>query len=246
MSGSVIGALIIVVGWAATHVLTLRAQRKNFENQILDRARMEIVRALRAYEEWLGRLAVLVLTLESAFIGERVGVGPADWRSAITQIRDLIDDRKVTTDWSIALEEYEILFPEVRDVRAQLLLRQREFFTFASEVSSTLTEIALFPGDLASREARVAKLKEKLSSLWEQQALLDDLRIHLQNVSLARIVDRRVSERMPTDPDVLRIIPGKGGMLVIVRHGDAPPPPGVATRDADGPTSRGTEGGGSE
>ena len=230
MNGAVLAALIAVVGWSVTHFFTLRAQRKNFENQVLDRARMEIVRALRAYETWLGQLAVLLLTLDSQFISERIGLAPANWQSARERITSLTSDVRVTTDWSVVLEEYEILFPEVRDVRAQLLFRGGDIFKFATEVSGALTEMSLFPGPLAAREARVSKLKERLPSIWEQQSLLDDIRIHLQNVSLSKVVRRRVPFRAPTDPDVLRIVPGKEGKLVIVRHGDVPPPSGVAVR----------------
>ena len=231
MNGPVLAALIAVVGWSVTHFFTLRAQRKNFEHQVFDRARMEIVRALRTYEEWLGRLAVLLLTLESEFIAERMGLlPPSNWQAARERITELTSNVRATTDWSIALEEYEILFPEVRDVRGQLLLRQNDIFKFATDVRAALTEMTLFPGPLPAREARVTKLKETLPSVWEQQSLLDDIRIHLQNASLSKIVHRRVPFRTPTDPDVLRIVPGHDGKLLIMRHGEVPPPSGVSVR----------------
>jgi hypothetical protein len=44
---------VAVLGWFASHVLAIRAQKKAFRYQLLDRVRAEIVKEVRAYQRWL-------------------------------------------------------------------------------------------------------------------------------------------------------------------------------------------------
>jgi hypothetical protein len=52
---------IAVAGWVATHILTLRAQAKTLRLQVLDRARNEITRELRAAQAWCGKVVTMVM-----------------------------------------------------------------------------------------------------------------------------------------------------------------------------------------
>ncbi len=57
---TVLAVLVAVAGWVVSQFFSLRAQRKNFENQILDRARMEIGRAVHEYQRWLSKLGIAI------------------------------------------------------------------------------------------------------------------------------------------------------------------------------------------
>lgn len=228
-NSAVLAALVAVSGWAVTHWFTLRAQRRNFLDQVIDRARVEVARTTREYQDWLSKFKVTLMLLESPFIAERLNL-PPDWKRQLDIMMTLMSERQVGVAWSIALEEHEILFSETREVRAQLLLRQNEILQFLSEVIRDLQNFVYFPGPRESREARVKQLQLGVPLLWDQEMLIEDLRIHVQNVALSRVVGGRVPERQPTDPNVPRIIAGSKGQLVIERHGSVPAPPGLSVR----------------
>ena len=87
------------------------------------------------------------------------------------------------------------------------------------------------PSDTTDQEARIKALEEKRLSWTTRRALLEDFRVHLQSVSLHEIAGIKVPERVPTDPDVPKVVVGPDGQLTIRAYRDRPLPPGVATRD---------------
>lgn len=208
------GSLVAVVGWGVSHWLTLRAQRENFRNQLLDRARMEIARSLHAHQDWLGRIWTTLMLVDTNAALESKGV-PTNWEHARVLVRDLLGNHRAGSEWSTTIEEYESLFPEASRVRVALLERGRTVLDILGKLSSDLLS-ATFPGaPLAARQAVGAWAKSQQGFLLDQQSLLADLGVHLQNASLSRITGAKVPLRKPTDLAVPMIVVGADGLLVI-------------------------------
>lgn len=91
--------------------------------------------------------------------------------------------------------------------------------------------VAPMASSIADQEARIKALQERRPLIDDQAALLEDLRVHLQNVSLHEIAGAKVPERVPADPDVPKIVVGPDGQLTIRAYEDKPLPPGVTVRD---------------
>jgi hypothetical protein len=72
---------------------------------------------------------------------------------------------------------------------------------------------------LNERQQAVADGRRDLQGrIADQVSLLEDLRVHLQNVSLSEITGQTLAERQPLDPSVPRILKDKDGHLYV---GDA-------------------------
>src|SRR3989338_3757646 len=54
---SIIAVSIAVLGWLVNHLLSLRAQKTAFLNQIRNNARAEVTSSLRRYLNWLDELS---------------------------------------------------------------------------------------------------------------------------------------------------------------------------------------------
>ena len=71
----------------------------------------------------------------------------------------------------------------------------------------------------SKREASVAALEAIEDRSSDYNALLEDLRVHVQNASLAEITGRRVPERQPIDPNVPITRMRSDGQLEVVQRG---------------------------
>jgi hypothetical protein len=223
------GSLVAVVGWGVSHWLTLRAQRENFRNQLLDRARMEIARSLHTHQDWLGRIWTTLMLVHTNAVLESQGV-PTNWEHARELVRDLLGNHRAGSEWSTAMEEYESLFPETSRVRVALLQRGRTVLDILSKLSSDLMS-ATFPGAaLPARQAVGFWAKEQQGFLLDQQSLLVDLSVHLQNASVGRITGAKVPLRKPTDPSVPMIVVGADGFLSIAPAAIATTEPKTLTK----------------
>jgi len=203
---------IAVAGWVATHILTLRAQRKTLRLQVLDRARNEITRELRAAQAWCGKVVTMVMIAATNLEFESRGAG-VDWKYQAQQALELL--RTSPADWLMRLEEYEILFPETAAVRERLAGRQRAIFERVSKSSGDLSSSAFGLNSLQDRQALFHQGETWLADVHDQSALLEDLVVHLQNEALSAITDRRIPTRIPRDPKLPKIVKGQDGLLWI-------------------------------
>lgn len=118
--------LLTTLGWIASARLSESAQRRMFRHNIVNTARGEIVRAIRAQGAWAGSLGVFGLTALSGW--ERFIAGrpvAIDIRAFAQNTLDELRRKLFVEEGSIAdlvmiLEEYELLFPQTRHVRDQL------------------------------------------------------------------------------------------------------------------------------
>lgn len=212
---SAIPVLIAVLGWLASHALALRAQRKSFQNQVLDRARLDVTAKIRDYQNWLSELSAWIrsLNFHKPAIAARVHV---DLAATAKQFLALQARRNDARAWSLSLEDYQILFPETATARRRLDRRHLRI-AFGLEVPFTrLLRLSLTHPPITEYEELVKVAEGVLPLIDDQSALLEDLLIHLQNVTLSRIMDRAVPPRSPQDPSVPRLAFTRASMLEVV------------------------------
>jgi hypothetical protein len=180
---------------------------------------MDVAAALRKHQAWLSAIGGFMWGLDfkrSSF--DRLGMEP-DWGELSLELRRLTSSDDAL-DWMLVLEEYEILLPQTREVRLQLIDRSRVINQQLNDLHTALLDRTLVPP-----VTRFMKLKElagdpdKHGSLAfmrdDQHALLEYLRVHIQNLTLSDIAGRRVPVPAPVVTTVANIVVGRDGMLSI-------------------------------
>lgn len=208
----VIAVLISVVGWVVTHRKQLAAQKEQLRHQILNQARVEITDSIREYQQWLTWIAANLLSA-SKFSQDGPDVTTA-WKRRYSELAQHFSEGSTCRNWLTTLEEYDVLFPEVRGVRKDLAERQKEL---ERRIRSLLGDLRMFvrpPGSIERLSEVEENLKPVSEFVLDQAALMEDLRIHLQNRALGEIAGQEAPGRDPQDPGVPKLI-YRGGKLEI-------------------------------
>ncbi|MCL6611193.1 MAG: hypothetical protein K6T66_06610 [Peptococcaceae bacterium] len=197
----IIAVFIAVLGWLITYRLNVKAQRKAFLNQIQNSARLDITKALRDYQGWLTEMigksnnlydVLYTVHLNDAFVAQQLSETRKSFNDALCA--------PTSTGWVIILEEYETLFPETRKARVQLLEKHREI------------------KDELVNYSRDNKKKIDINLMLDQVALIEDLRIYIQNNTLGEITGNTIPEREPKDPRLPKLVYYKGQLEIIEEH----------------------------
>ena len=139
---------------------------------------------------------------------------PFDWETRYEEWRHALSARHDGTPWLADLEEHDILFPKMRRVRRELAEREKRL----------REKLRLLTDDLRSflRDGNTPKLADVGSGLiptadfiGDQAALMEDLRIYLQNRALSEIAGATAEPRVPRDPEVPRILVDADGVLYL-------------------------------
>lgn len=215
MDSIVAAAIITVSGWGITHVLTLRAQRKKFLDDINNNARIDISKAIREYQDWLNQIESYFRVLEFKFKMLN-STGGIDWDEEYGKFQEIIK-QPLPNSWNYLLEEYRILFPETAKVRAILSRRQHEIndairwfhveFWLRFQASENL---------IHNRLIIFNTIWKWLDYVSDQVCMTIDLQIYLQNKVLNKITGHHVPLRNPTLESVPRVIMGADRELIIV------------------------------
>ena len=64
----IIAVMIAVTGWIITHRLNIKANDKSFLNQIVNHSRVEIIKAIHEYDDWLRKVNVRMYTLSGELL----------------------------------------------------------------------------------------------------------------------------------------------------------------------------------
>jgi len=134
-----------------------------------------------------------------------------DLVSAIRAEQDLFPSHQ-SSNLLMVMEEYEILFPETRRVRAQLGQRINEI----DRVSPPLVA-AIF--DESRRDAAIEQLEQRLLCHLEYVAVLEDLSRHIQNATPAEVTGRTIPPRTPKDKSFPLMSKRADGLLDISANG---------------------------
>ncbi len=178
-----------------------------FLHNILNEARKDIVKAVRDYQDWLGGVHAFFDQLPWRLDLEASGV-PQDWLRAHRESMEAVNP-DAGTRWIMTLEEYEILFPETAECRRALSDEQRK-------IRERLTDIQFSILNSATRDRTVRSYSEISNAVQDQLALMEDVRVYIQNKTLSSITGNTVPMRKPPDPKVPRIVAGANGQLEIV------------------------------
>jgi hypothetical protein len=201
-----VGWMLTLVGWIVSHVLTIRAQRQQFLNTVLDAGRKDVVRAIRRQQAWLSDVGSGLMGLEFVQLREEHGGGgPLLWLETSEKLR-----RKLFSehgDLSQALEEYENLFPQTVVCRVELGQRLIQFLQATNQIVSELFDQNL-------RQEAIGRARElSLSDRLDLAALLEDLRVFIQNDTLGKITGLKVAHRRVREERAPRLLPDPDGVL---------------------------------
>ena len=207
MLSALVSAVVAALGWLTAHGLTLRAQRKALQNQVLNGAREAVVRGIRRYQDWLSDVIGFSERLGWAFDAEQSGTSQ-DWKRIAEEAMDLFYKRAdVMVELIYVLEEYEIVFPATRDVRNYLQSNQRKVV-----IPAFGTKMA---GILEPQNRATALKRNWREELGESAALSEYLRVWVQNASLGKLLGRKQPVPEPTVPGLPRL-EMRAGMLRVV------------------------------
>ncbi|MFC1731040.1 hypothetical protein ACFL6I_11965 [candidate division KSB1 bacterium] len=224
----IITVVIAVAGWITTHILNNKANEKKFLNNIKNDARIEIVKAIRDYQNWLSGVSRRISELRIALISIKNNL-PVNWIQITTDNSRLFFNDRRMNDWNLLLEENQILFPKTAKCREELQDIQLNIFNYTKDLQSSLQkEIAM--AYISNRNRNTANPEfikwledtvenaERYKELYNMQALMEDLRIYLQNYCLSAVTGEKVPKRIPKNKLLPRIIENYEGNLIINRE----------------------------
>ena len=207
---AIIAVTIAVLGWLATHWLSLKANEKAFRNQITNDARLQVTRAIRDYQDWLSAVLAFVGGLpnrEQALAILQVPYQKTLYWERLSELR--LDPRAFA--WAQQLEEHEILFAQTRQCRIDLLAIERRLEEGLEHLVQGLV------GTPEERLSSVDSVQQYHAVVSDQLALTYDLAVHLQNYCLSALTGRVVPERAPLEPTHPHLATDRNGDLQIRR-----------------------------
>jgi hypothetical protein len=205
---AVVGWVLVVSGWIITDILTIRAQNKNFKNQIINNARLDLTKAIADYQDWLGGASNAVCGVNVAIALQERGI-PADcvqnWLQKHTELSALFFSDRRSDEWMFRLIEHRILFPKTYGCMDELADRQRRITKHLSSFLDELPSGLEKRPDLENRKKAMEKVQNScIDSLTSQGALMWDLRNYLQNLCLSTLTGNKVPMREAgKSPEVL-------------------------------------------
>ncbi len=186
---AIVGWILTGLGWFISHRSTLTAQKDSFRQTILNEGRIEIVKAIRAYQGWLTEIYSKV-------------VSPPQNSAGIEEYARLLGS-SASTDWIARLEEYVQLFPKTDQCRSDLVERH-------GKLTVEMSGIHDFKSVGDERKKRTDAATEML---LDQAALMEDLRVYIQNFSLSALFGGEIEPRKVQDHQLPRLVFDKEGNL---------------------------------
>jgi hypothetical protein len=191
--------------------LSIRAQNRNFVNQIKNSARLEIVDSIKKYQDWLIEAETTLLSLNTKVALQECNL-QVDWVKIRIELIEIIRIPSDASRWMHLLEAYEILFPKTREARIFLIEQDGKVDEFLSEC---LYKLGTWE-NLGELKRIVEEIgKDSLEILGNQTALIGDLLVYLQNICLSSFTHYKIPERVPQDTSLPRLISDKRGNIKI-------------------------------
>lgn len=211
---AIIALVIVVIGWIVTHILSIRAQNRNFVNQVKNSARLEIVDSIKKYQYWLIEAETALLSLNTKVALQECNL-QVDWVKTRIELIEIFHTLHPSdaSRWMHLLEAYEILFPKTREARIFLIEQDGKVGEFLNECFNKLGTWSNF----CELKRIVEEIgKDSLEILGNQTALIGDLLVYLQNVCLSSFTHYEIPERVPQDLSLPRLISDKKGNIKII------------------------------
>ena len=199
---------VAILGWIVTFAISIWTQRRDFEQRtkaqeesfrqqleaqrdqfrltVRNAARLRITATIRNYQNHLGDLAVKLIMHDSeGAYAETLKEG--------------------SSDWILSLEEHENLYPETADSRI-ILVRAGRGLMDSIRATCKWAQARGSSGGVITDPKAFPKLDELWEWVQDLIALMEDLRIHLQNECLRPITKHESPTRQPTDPLCPRLV----------------------------------------
>jgi hypothetical protein len=216
-----IGWMLTTAGWFASARLSSISQERMFLHNVINAARLELVAEIRREQDWIQNVNGLAGKYQGAVLVRKYA--PGNQQHPSVESRFWLDQNRIGRETlfaqrraklTIALEEYELLFPATPRVRGQLAIFTREQVL---EVYAPLLNDLMRGG--AASTAAIEKMDARQDANSDYAAILEDLRVHVHNVSLSEITGRRLPARVPLDPTVPLLVMRSDGLLDVVANG---------------------------
>ena len=201
-----VGAILTIAGWYMVYRFQVVSQRKAFLLQTRKEAWRELHKAILDYQKLLSADLGNINFVNAFLVGRPVPnrASTAAINCAMTWSETLPSD--ASTDWTLLMEHFEVLFPETAKIRLQLLnierlirediyASRREMFGPSHEQDATIGML----------EKAMEPALKRLPLLGNQIALLQDLLIHLQNTVFSNLTSYSVSPRQPMSQSAVRL-----------------------------------------
>ena len=203
---SVIALALTGLGWFVTSWLNARSQRQTLVNSLTNDARVTLTDAIRDFHDWCVKIQTLAQSMPVDDITS-LGTTAEHHQARSRELLELsLDTRQLV--WLRRLEEYEPLFPGTAKVRVEILHMNRAVCEFARKLASQHA-----PGSPPKKE----ELDRFAGAVMDMLSLTWDLLIYLQNISIGRITGHGIPERQPGDPQSIRLVADKHGVLSVCR-----------------------------
>ena len=216
---AIIALVIVVTGWIVTHILSIRAQNRNFVNQVKNSARLEIIESIKKYQYWLADVEAALVSLGTKIVLQECNL-QVDWLKTRCELIELFRTPSDASRWMYLLEAYEILFPKTREACSFLIEQQGNIDEFLNECFYKLGAWA----DFDELKRIVEEIgRDSIEILGNQTALMQDLLVYLQNVCLSSFARYKIPERKPQDSSLPRLVSDKKGNIKIIGENKIPP-----------------------
>lgn len=225
----IIGIVIAVVGWIANHILSLRAQNKIFLNQIINNARNDIVTSIKEYLQWLDEIfkEITEIKASTTLNLHRTNFG-RDYSDRLNRIFMLFRKYFIRPPFLTRLDEYELLFPNLKNARAYLGRKHLDMYLHFKQLAD---EFETKPKSYQELKEFEKKYNAELAGA--QWVVANDLLICVQNLTLGKITGNKSSQPIFPMTKHPRIIMNDKGHLEIIEFGDRRYPQDELTRSLD-------------
>ena len=165
-----LGLVAVVVGWLVAYEMTIRAQRAQVRDQVVNEGRLAVMAALERQREAVNYAATAMAAhLVGSLTQQPREMSDEGWRD--------VGNRLLTGGMSVeALRAYEQVFPRTRLLREELSNWQNSLYT---DIYSFVR--AETPRTREHAEALFGRCGQLLG-------YLDELRVHVQNEALSEIM----------------------------------------------------------
>jgi len=214
MVGWALTLLVALAGWIVGAIIAARGRRDAFRLEVIEHARRELAPNITAYQRWIGALGGELSFLDHLRLIDQNPVFPANyvatsWRTQRESLEAVLRTHDEALAMFRTLEDYEVVFPQTREIRLTLIQFHGRLVHFASQALGLVTSNMPFEGAgvLPSPDLTwLAVVQAAVPAYYDMQALCEDIRIGVQNATLARIMDANVPDRQPGDPGVPRVL----------------------------------------
>lgn len=209
-------AIITILGWFLAYGFTIKAQNKNYLNQVRNEARLKINNEIHKCSEWFGRIYFIILNDITPMINAEL-YEESKLLMSISKYENIINEELGqngnnswnSQKWNYLLREYEVLFVETKKIRIEMLRFQEEVRCFCQLMLKKLKS-----EDIKERIEAISKLIYYGEFIIYYINVLGELRLHLQNRCFSHLTNKNV-DSLRKDESLPKIVMGKDNYLII-------------------------------